>query len=165
MKMTGSDYKKTLDEAEIGDKFEIKGPYGHFLLDESKDAVMIAGGIGITPFRCMARYATAKHLPTKITILYSNKTPSDIAFKDELDELEKKNNNLNVTHTITRAEGDEWKGRTGRIDACMIESVPYWKNAVFYVCGPGAMVNSMASSLAEIGIPKDKIKKEIFGGY
>lgn len=165
MKMTGSEYKKTLEDAGIGDKFEIKGPYGHFFLDKSKDAIMIAGGIGITPFRCMARYAAAKRLPAKITLLYSNKTPDDIAFRDELGGLEKKNKNFKAIHTITRPEGSKWEGRTGRIDEAMIKSVPYWKNAVFYVCGPGAMIDGILELLKKIGVADENIRKERFGGY
>lgn len=165
MKMTGSAYKKALDDAKTGDKFEIKGPYGHFLLDGSKGAIMIAGGIGITPFMSMISYATAKKLPTKITLLYSNKTPEDIAFRKEFDELQKQNKNLGVIHTITRPEGHEWSGRTGRVDEEMIKSVPYWKGALFYVCGPGEMVDSMTALLQGMGITKERIKAERFGGY
>ncbi|MDI6722949.1 MAG: FAD-binding oxidoreductase [Candidatus Aenigmarchaeota archaeon] len=165
MKMTTSEYKKTLEAAKIGDVFDIKGPYGTFLLNESMDAIMIAGGIGITPFRSMIRYAAAKRLHIKITLIYSSKTPEDIAFRKEIEELEKQNKNLIVIHTITRPEEsiERWRGRTGRIDKEMIVGMKNWKGSAFYVCGPPAMVDSVVSLLKEAGVPQ--IKTEKFGGY
>ena len=165
MKMTQSDYKKALDLAKEGKMFEIKGPYGVFILDESKDAIMLSGGIGITPFRCMIRYATSKKLPMKIDLLYSNKTPEDIAFRDELDDMKKQNPNLTILNTITRPEDQEWKGATGRISAEMIKKVQGWQKRIFYICGPTAMVDGMNTILSEFGTPKESVKFEKFGGY
>jgi ferredoxin-NADP reductase len=165
MKMGISSFKKAMEDAKIGDTFEIKGPYGVFSMDENKDAIMLAGGIGVTPFRSMIRYATAKKLPTRITLLYSNKTLADIAFRDELEMLEKENKNFRVINTITRHEGHEWKGRTGRIDEGMVKSIRGWENAMFYLCGPPAMVDGMAQLLAGMGIQKERIRMEKFTGY
>ena len=165
MKTGPSDFKKALGSAKIGSVFEIKGPYGVFLFDESKDAIMLAGGIGITPFRCMIRYATAKNLPVRIDLIYSNKTPDDIVFRQELESTEKQNPNLKVTNTITRPEGHEWKGATGRIDAGMIKKIAGWEKRVFYVCGPTAMVESIVTTLSQMGVPENQIRQEKFTGY
>ncbi|MBI2173229.1 MAG: xylene monooxygenase [Candidatus Aenigmarchaeota archaeon] len=164
MKMTDSDYKRALDAAAIGDSFEIKGPYGVFLLDENRDAVMLAGGIGVTPFMSMIKYATAKKLPAKITLLYSSRTPEDIAFRKELEELQKENKNLRVIHTVTRAEGLQWSGRKGRIDENMIREF-LKRQPVFYVCGPPAMVDGTVQILKDIDIEENRIKREKFTGY
>ncbi len=165
MKMGPSDFKKALAAAKPGDVFEIKGPYGVFLFDESRDAIMLAGGIGITSLRSMIRYATTKKLPVRIDLIYSNKTPDDIAFMEELESMGKKNPKFNVMNTITRPEGRAWKGATGRIDANMIKKISGWEKRVFYVCGPDAMVEGMMQLLKEIDVEEGQIKCEKFTGY
>src|SRR2546423_6937944 len=72
---------------------------------------MLAGGIGITPLKGMAEYANDKMLPIQVRLLYSNRSEGEIAFRAELEELERRNPNFRVLHTLT---GDSvskgWKG-------------------------------------------------------
>ncbi|MEK6852961.1 MAG: FAD-dependent oxidoreductase [Nanoarchaeota archaeon] len=167
-RVSESEFSKKLASLKKGDTIMILGPYGMFILDESRDAVMLSGGIGITPLRNMIQYATEKRLPIKITLIYSNKTPEEIAFKDELNELLKKNPNLRVHYTITRPEEgrQEWHGLRGRIDEQMIKKlVPNLHEVIFYICGPPSMVNAMNEMLIKMGIPSTRIKLERFTGY
>ncbi len=163
-----SEYSKVMGSLKEGDVVRIKGPYGLFLLNEEKDAVMIAGGIGITPFKDMIEYASEKVLPIKITLLFSNKTPEDIPFKEELDELDRNNSDLKIIHTITRPHQnkEEWDGLTGHINEEMIrKEVESFEGKVFYVCGPPSMVNEVVAILEKMQIPKEQIKIERFTGY
>ena len=165
-----SEYSQKLMKLEQGDTVKIKGPYGMFLLQEDKDAVMLSGGIGITPLRDMIQYATEKKLPIKITLIFSNKTPEEIPYKQEFDELQKKNPKLKVIHTITRSEESKeaakWKGETGHIDADMIKKhASNYTAAIFYICGPPGMVNAMLEILKQMEIPAERIKIERFTGY
>ena len=154
-----SDYSQALDTLKKGDTVIIKGPYGRYLFNEDKDAVMLSGGIGITPLMDMIEYATDKELKTKITLLFSNRTPEEIPFKKELDSLQKQNPNLKIIHTITRPS-KEWRGVTGRIGKEMIKKYSdKLPDKVFYICGPIEMVNSFVEMLKEIGISEEQIKK------
>ena len=169
-KMTGSNFKKKLESTSIGDMVDIRGPFGRFLLQEdySKTAVMLAGGIGITPFRNMIKFATDKKLDLKIVLLYSNKIPEEIAFKKEFDVWQKINPNLKVVSTVTRPEESKikWEGVKGRIDAAMIKNnVSDMENCTFYVCGPPAMVDAMVITLKNMGVSDSSIKIERFTGY
>ena len=169
-KMTGSDFKKKLESLKVGEKVDIRGPFGRFLLQEdySKQAIMLAGGIGITPFRNMIKFATDKKLDLKIILLYSNKLPEEMSFKKEFDEWQKINPNLKVVYTITRPEESrmQWKGIAGRIDATMIKNnVKYMGNCIFYVCGPPAMVDAMVTTLKNMDVSDNNIKIERFTGY
>ena len=56
--------------------------------------MFIAGGIGITVFRCMLRYIAEEQLPYRVTLVYSNRDRESTAFLDELLELEQANPNL-----------------------------------------------------------------------
>ena len=169
-KLTGSNFKKKLESLKVGEKVDIRGPFGRFLLQEdySKAAVMLTGGIGITPFRNMIKFATDKKLNLKIVLLYSNKLPEEISFKKELDEWQKINPNLKVVYTITRPEESKmkWQGITGRIDAAMIKNnVKYMENCIFYVCGPPVMVDAMVTTLKNMDVSDNNIKIERFTGY
>src|SRR3989344_2667376 len=104
-RQTNSIFKRKFESLKKGELVEAKGPYGSFTLDESKPAIMLSGGIGITPLRCMIKYATDKKLATKITLFYANRNQDEIAFKKDLDEWQKENKNLKVVYTVN--EGNE----------------------------------------------------------
>jgi ferredoxin-NADP reductase len=82
-----------------GDEVMVEGPRGRFLLDPQRPAVLVAGGIGITPLKGMVEYATDARLPIPLRLLYSNRTEAEIAYRPELDALAAANPNLRVEHT------------------------------------------------------------------
>jgi glycine betaine catabolism B len=100
-----------------------------------------------------------------IILLYSNSLESDIAFKDELEDLQRENPKIKVIETITRP-GLDWKGLTGRINAEMVKKlVPDYLERTFFTCGPQKMVDAMVSLLRELKVPEEQIKQEYFPGY
>jgi glycine betaine catabolism B len=178
-----SPYKKRLSTLEEGSKVKIRGPEGQFVLHEdySKPAVFLSGGIGVTPFRSMIKYATDKQLPLKITMFDSNRNRENIVFKEEFDNWVTANKNLKVIYTISDDRGqnekqqssssttNDWKGEYGRIDKAMIlkhVDINTLNNSIFYICGPPSMLKAMQSLLQEnLEIPKERIKVEEFTGY
>ncbi|MBI3577751.1 FAD-dependent oxidoreductase [Candidatus Gottesmanbacteria bacterium] len=165
-----SSFKQTLFSLPIGSAIEARGPTGSMTLDESDNRlrVMIAGGIGITPFRSILKYAFDKKLNLPITLLYSNKTPEEIVFRAELDEIASKLPSVKIIHTITHLEEskEKWEGRTGRVDETMIKEVaPDLTNTLFFIAGPTAMVEAMIELLKGLTIPNENVKFEKFSGY
>jgi ferredoxin-NADP reductase/nitrite reductase/ring-hydroxylating ferredoxin subunit len=169
-----SPFKQELARLEEGTAVKITAPAGKFTLSQDlKPLVFLSGGIGVTPFRSMIKYATDKKLPQKITMFDSNRNPSNILYKDEFDSCTKVNRNLRIVYTITE-EGEkisspDWKGERGYIDKAMLAKYldkDELANSVFYICGPPAMLNAMRQLLIkEIGVPLDSIKVEVFTGY
>src|SRR5215210_4755272 len=96
-------FKRSLAELPVGAEVDVEEPKGSFLLPEDTDQhyVFIAGGIGITVFRCMLRYIAEEQLPHRITLVYSNRDRGSAAFLDELQELEQANPNLQLVLTMT----------------------------------------------------------------
>ena len=147
---------------------------GKFILHEdySKPAVLLSGGIGVTSFRSMIKYATDKQLPIKIVMFDSNRDETNILYKNEFDECLKTNKNLKIIYTIT-GEGQpplgHWEGEAGRIDKMMITkyvSEDELNKSIFYICGPPAMLNALQNILNEkLKITKDRVKIEEFTGY
>lgn len=180
-----SPYKKRLLTLEKGAKVKFRGPEGQFVLhqDYSKYTVFLSGGIGVTPFRSMLKYATDMQLPVPIIMFDSNRDRDNILFKKEFDDWASINKNLKIIYTISEEKeeqhneqsppplstANDWKGEYGRIDKAMIlkyADTNVLNNSIFYICGPPNMLKSMQSLLQEdLKIPKEKIKIEEFTGY
>jgi glycine betaine catabolism B len=182
-RIRNSPYKKRLSTLEKGAKVKLRGPEGQFLLhqDYSKYAVFLSGGIGVTPFRSMIKYATDTQLPVKIIMFDSNRDRNNILFKKEFDDWASINKNLKIIYTVSEegeeqhneqsplSIGNDWEGEYGRIDKPMILKyidTNVLNNSIFYICGPPSMLKAMQALLQEdLEIPKDRIKVEEFIGY
>lgn len=170
-----SGYKQSLNSLEIGSIIEGEGPNGTFILDENERGThfLLAGGIGITPFRTFIKYNIDKKLmDIKLHLIYANSTPTEIAFGKELENWAKENSNIKVAMTISRPEEskEKWSGLTGRIDENMIKKlISNWKlkirNLTFWLCGPPPMVEATEKALGSLKITSDKIRSEKFTGY
>jgi glycine betaine catabolism B len=175
-----SPYKKRLSTLEEGSRVRVRGPEGQFVLQEdySKPAVFLSGGIGVTPFRSMIKYATDKQLPLKIVMFDSNRNRENILFKKEFDDWADLNKNLKIIYTISDDEkqqqsssstANDWKGEYGRIDKAMILKhidSNMLNDSIFYICGPPSMLKAMQALLQDgLKIPKERIKVEEFTGY
>jgi ferredoxin-NADP reductase len=167
---TASPYKQTLSQCHPGDQLTVLGPVGRFVLpaDGSRPIVFLGGGIGVTPFRSMMRFATDRQLPHRIVLLYSSRTPEQIVYRREWEGLQRRNPKLTVVHTITRPEQSiqAWQGRVGRIDATLVrEYVEDVDQARFYLCGTPRMVWGMTRLLRTMGVGTDRIMVDVFRGY
>ncbi len=165
-KLTDSEFSNALKMLKVGDWTMIDAPYGKFTFEgENEKVALLAGGIGITPFRSICKYCTDMHLTAKITLLYGNRSENDIVFKKELKEMEKQNKNLKVVFILSEAS-NAWKGATGVIDAEFVKKeVPDYKERVFYTCGPPPMVQAMEMLVKDLGLPSTQLRLEAFTGY
>ncbi len=165
-RLTGHPFANALARLKKGDKVSILGPYGNFTFQGEYEKVgMLSGGIGITPLRSMIKYSIDKDLRANIILLYSSSHENDVAFGDELAEMQKQSDNIKVIKTITRPSS-AWKGVIGRIDAEMVKKfMPDYSEQVFYTSGPQKMVDALVSVLMELKVPEMQIKKEYFPGY
>lgn len=168
VKRDGKMGTRIVDWAQVGSRVGVIAPTGRFLpiFEPNKHLICIAGGSGVTPFRGFVREATRRNLDTKITILYSVRSPRDIIFKDEFRQLEMDNPRFNFYVTCTRlAPDEEWPGRRGRINAEWIrEHIHDLPETVFYACGPNELVEATEAMLREgLGVPKEQIRTEKWG--
>jgi ferredoxin-NADP reductase len=160
-------FKRSLAELPLGTDVDVEQPKGEFVLPAETDRpyVFIAGGIGITVFRCMLRYISEEELPHRVTLLYSNRDRESTAFLDELLELERTNPNFRLVATMT---GDPaWDGERRRIDEELIgETVGDELMASTYMlAGPPPMVEGVVGVLEGLGVPEDQVRPDRFSGY
>ena len=162
-----SGYKTTLDSLPLGAKIDFRGPTGDFVIDEkdTRTQVMIAGGIGITPYRSIIKDVSDRALTSSIHLIYANSRVEEITFKTELDEISKSNPNIKVTYFVSEPEPN-WQGEKGRISAPSLSLLTTdYSLPVIWLCGPPVMVQALEEVLENLKIPQERIKIEKFSGY
>ncbi len=162
-----STFKQALASMKPGDKISASHIAGSFVLPKNpkKKLVFIAGGIGVTPFRSMVQYLLDKKERRSIVIFYSNKTATDIAYKDVFDRAE---NELGIKtiYTLTNGTIPAPGMYNGQVNAQLIsQQVPDYQDCTFYISGPHTMVESFQKTLAEMGVSRFKIKSDFFPGF
>jgi len=149
-----SAFKQYLLSLNPGDEIESDGPKGKFLLrPNATHHVMIAGGIGVPPFRSMLVQLAHDKKPANATLLYANRDDK-IVFEDELKQIEKIDGTFKtkvfIGQWITHADFDPFSRTQG---------------VVFYLSGPKAMVASYEETLRELSIAEENIMTDYFPGY
>ena len=169
-RMRDTAFKRALAAALPEAEVKIEGPFGDFSLhhDATRPAVMLAGGIGITPFRSMILDATHRKLKHRIILFYFNRRPEDAPFLEELQQFERENPNYRLVGVITQAERSHcrWSGETGRLNLAMLER--HLKDVgrpIYYLAGPTPMVEGVREILNGARIDDDDIRTEEFAGY
>lgn len=150
-----------------GTPITASGPHGTFYFDplrDSPDIVALAGGSGITPIRSMLREIAAGKLDARIALLYGTRHPDDIPFEAEIRELAARLPER-IKATFVCSEPDErWYGPTGFLTAACIRARtgdPAGKT--FFLCGPTEMYRFLDPELASLGIPRRRIRREVYG--
>lgn len=169
-RMRDTAFKRALAVALPETEFKIEGPFGDFRLhhDPRRPAVMIAGGIGITPFRSMILDATHRKLKHRVILFYFNRRPEDAPFLVELQHLESCNLNYHLVAVMTQPERSRhsWNGETGHLTKAMLERhLKDIQNPIYYVAGPVSMVEGIREVLNAAEIDDDDIRAEEFAGY
>ncbi|MGH7862367.1 MAG: ferredoxin--NADP reductase [Candidatus Dormibacteraceae bacterium] len=165
----GSSYKTALAEADGDTPIVGAQLSGDFTLprDPTRKLAFIAGGIGITPFRSMIKYLLDTKQPRPVVLLYSNRAADEVVYRDVFDQA-REELEIRTVYTLTnrgkRPSG--WRGRIGRIDAKMVaDEVPDYRERIFYLSGPQAMVNAFEATLVRMGVSADQIKIDFFPGF
>lgn len=157
------DFTSGVGRTIAGDKAAVLAPYGRFsylLHPERKQLVLIAGGIGVTPFLSMIRYMRDTGVKREAVLFYCNRTQRDIAHREELDNAA--GDSIRVIHVLSRPE-DVWQGERGRISGEIIKRhLAGLENTGFYICGPPPMMDSAREELLSLGVDPSEIHMERF---
>lgn len=163
-----SSFKKELLAMKPGDTIVASQLAGDFVLPKKKEQklILIAGGIGITPFHSMIAYLLNRSERRPITLFYSCKTSADFAYTRDFDEAEVKLG-IKTIYTITDKQSapTDWNGETGYVTEAMIRKyAPDYSERIFYLSGPHVMVTAFEQTLQQMGVPRNHIKKDFFPG-
>jgi predicted ferric reductase len=151
-----SEFKKAMLELKHGMKVSMSGPLGSFNLNDDTPSILIAAGIGITPFRSMLKQieSSGNGVKQPIHLLYLDSDKSHV-YKDELDKMAE---NTSIKITYLDSKNDLHR-----------EIEPFTtsnkNDGRFFIAGPKSMVESLSRQLQDNGISKRNIKKDSFYGY
>jgi ferredoxin-NADP reductase len=151
----GSSFKKALLAMPIGGEIEAGSASGDFIFDESRPAVLIAGGIGVTPYRAMLLQLDHDKKDFQATLLYANRD-DNYPFQAEFEEVTARNKGLGLTY-FTDPQKIE-------LDDIMAAAMRY-KEPLYYISGPEPMVGHFEKLLTDSGVPEADIKSDYFPGY
>lgn len=164
-RMSRSPFCKRLKSLVKGDTISVKGPLGKFCFKDSDETtVMIAGGIGITPIISMlSSLENQKDHKGQVILLYGNLNKEDIAFKQELENLQL--TDFRIAHILEDTTGIEGAYQ-GLITADIIsQEVQHTSKANYMVSGPPAMVEAIKEALLSLDVASDRIRFDVFLGY
>jgi ferredoxin-NADP reductase len=148
--------KRGFLEAPIGSEFHLTGPHGYFTLpnDAEVPVVLVAGGVGITPFLSMIRTNVTAGKPRRITLVAANAKPERAPHRQEMERL---------------AAEYTWFSYHPAYGQLTPEALQDAKkdlaNPRFYVAGPPGMVAATFEMLTKLGISREHIQLEEFSGY
>lgn len=168
---------KHIHSMKPGDKLAIKGPIPKwpYKANEFDEIALVAGGSGITPmWQVMQQIASDPKDKTKVTLLYSNKSESDILLREEFDKLAKTDERFKVVYGLDKAPKG-WTGFEGYVTPEILTKylpLPAKAEKVkIFVCGPPPQVESISGNkvkgeqgplkglLADLGYTESQVYK------
>lgn len=148
-----------LHEYEPGDIIGVRGPYGNgFDVDgwKGKNIITVGGGIGQPPLRSLIRYILDKRKDYgNLDVIYGARTSNDLSFKQELFDLEKRDD-INV-HLSIDVEEEGWTRFVGFVPDNLLAVAPSPENAVAITCGPPLMIHFVIENLLKLGFTDEQI--------
>lgn len=154
-----------------GDKVTISGPFGEFFAKETQnEMVFIGGGAGMAPMRShifdqLGRIKTDR----KMSFWYGARSKKEIFYQEDFDKLAAENDNFDWHIALSDPqEEDNWDGLTGFIHNVLFEQYlkdhPAPEDCEYYMCGPPMMNQAVINMLEDLGVERENILLDDFGG-
>lgn len=155
-----------LDEVDMGARLTASGPQGNFYFNpliHDRTVVFIAGGSGITPFMSMIREIVECGLDRDVFLIYGNKNTDDIIFHQTLKNITDRFAGIHYVPVIENPDA-AYSGQCGLITSDLLKDViDDIENKTFFLCGPQGLYDFCLPELEVLGVPRRKIKKEMYG--
>ncbi|MEY2699475.1 MAG: hypothetical protein RIQ52_230 [Pseudomonadota bacterium] len=154
-----------------GDKVTISGPFGEFFArDTDKEMVFVGGGAGMAPMRSHI-FDQLRRLKSKrkMTFWYGARSLREMFYVDDFNTLQAENDNFKWHIGLSEPKPeDNWTGYTGFIHNVLFEQYlknhPAPEDCEYYLCGPPMMNTSVIKMLLDIGVDRENIMLDDFGG-
>jgi Na+-transporting NADH:ubiquinone oxidoreductase subunit F len=154
-----------------GDKVTISGPFGEFFAkDTDKEMVFIGGGAGMAPMRSHI-FDQLRRINTKrkLSFWYGARSLREMFYTEDFNELAAENDNFKWHVALSDPlPEDNWEGYTGFIHNVLYENYlkdhPAPEDCEFYMCGPPMMNAAVINMLEDLGVERENIFLDDFGG-
>lgn len=157
------------DHINEGDIVDVQAPRGDFFItpEDRTPAVLIGGGIGVTPMMSMAARICEVNPSREVWLFYGLRSSDDHAFKARFEELAAQNENLRLCICYSQPLETDVDGKdyqyAERVSVDLFKRVLPSNNYEFYICGPPPMMATLPQALEEWGVPASRIFMEAFG--
>jgi Na+-transporting NADH:ubiquinone oxidoreductase subunit F len=154
-----------------GDKVTISGPFGEFFArDTKKEMIFVGGGAGMAPMRSLI-FDQFRRLKSdrKASFWYGARSKKEMFYVEDFNKLEKDNENFSWHVALSDSlPEDKWKGHKGFIHNILFEQYlknhPAPEDCEYYLCGPPIMNQSVIDMLIDLGVDREDIILDDFGG-
>lgn len=150
-RLSGSDFKNALAALQPGDTVETHDLEGDFTWDDDEPVVLVAGGIGVTPYRSMFVERAKTNRPIRAVLLYYGRD-ENFAFRDEFDRIASEHPELQIKYLV---------GQPITVENILAEA-PAARELPTYISGPEPMVDAVGEELKKQGV---NLKQDWFPGY
>jgi ferredoxin-NADP reductase len=154
-------------QVEVGDRLQVRGPYGFLTWTEADGGPigLIGAGTGVAPLAAIVRYAAARQLEVPMTLLCSSRDRGTALLGDELSDLTRRVSWFRLVRTFTRSPHDDSATYHRRIDTAMLAEVFGDQGRTarpigYYVAGPAGMVIATRAMLGSLGVADELISSE-----
>jgi 3-phenylpropionate/trans-cinnamate dioxygenase ferredoxin reductase subunit len=160
------DFTATVRDLRPGTKAYVDGPYGAFGIDrlppDAAGFVLVAGGVGITPFVSILRTMADRGDRRPVTLLYASRNWEVATFREELDALADRMR-LTVVHVLDKPP-EGWQGERGFVTPDLLaRHLPEDRRSWYYLlCGPPPMMAAVERTLLDLGVPVGHLSAERF---
>jgi len=154
-----------------GDRVTVYGPFGEFFAtDNDTEMVFVGGGAGMAPMRSHI-FDQLKRIKTerKISFWYGARSLRELFYREDFDTLQAENENFQWHIALSDPQPeDHWTGLTGFIHNVLFEQYlkdhPAPEDCEYYLCGPPMMTAAVIRLLDDLGVERDNIYLDDFGG-
>jgi ferredoxin-NADP reductase len=152
----GSTFKEALNQLRVGDSIQAGPVGGDFVINDlSRDYVLVAGGIGITPFRAILKELNYHSSHLRGTLLYANRDEQPV-FRNELETIAASMPDFKIRYFIGQSQIDQ---------TALVQAGSHLQNPLYYLSGPEPMVKHFESLLEAAGVPAINVRTDYFPGY
>jgi len=147
-----------------GDEVSFNGPYGDFYLrDNPGDAIFIAGGSGMAPFRSILADMRNRRIARKTRYYFGARSKRDLFLLEEMTAYERELPDFRFIPALSDpTPEDEWQGETGLITDVVARHHPDCSEAEAYLCGSPGMIAACIGVLTKRGMPQECIYYDNF---
>jgi CDP-4-dehydro-6-deoxyglucose reductase, E3 len=140
-----------------GDTVEMTQPLGFFVVrNPAREALFVATGTGIAPFRPMARDYLTHPEAKQLTLIFGVRYENSIYYRGDFEVLARRHPNFRFWPTLSRP-AESWSGRTGHVQTHLLEAIGERRDLDVYICGLKAMVDDVRAILKELGFDRKQI--------
>jgi Na+-transporting NADH:ubiquinone oxidoreductase subunit F len=154
-----------------GDLVAVSGPFGDFFIrDTDREIVLVGGGVGMAPLRAhVFDQLEYRKTSRRISYWYGARSRIDLYYAGEMERLAREHANFTWHVALSDpAPEDAWEGETGFIHDILhrrhLKAHPDPAACEYYLCGPPLMIEAVQALLDRLGVPRENIRYDDFGG-